>query len=338
MKYKFLFGITFIFFFIACKKEEQKKVDIFFISNYSKFYYKNSIQSQLDLGYPYDYTYKKLIVKNNKYYFLIYPNYSGQGHSPYMLLKMDEKNLNQYNVYDKKYKIDPDILGTNKYSEITDMFIYNDDFYLIGFSGFEFNDIDFYTINDSINILWDGHDNIVTSIFANEDGVYVSGMDELGAKYWKNGISYRLPSNSPYADANKIFVNNKDIYVVGADFHESYYYAVYWKNGERIKLSDSNSYAKSIAFDGNDIYIGGIETSNKFSKIVIWKNGLATYFEPEGQNQRLHDILIHNGELFTSGWNYTDGTLPQKPAFYYRNDKKYKLEGINGPINCFQVR
>ena len=84
------------------------------------------------------------------------------------------------------------------------------------------------------------------SVFVSGNDVYIAGMSELAgppyiptAAYWKNGNLTLLPRSEINSFANSIYVLGSDIYVAG--YEEATYpvnYAVYWKNGVEVKLTD----------------------------------------------------------------------------------------------------
>jgi hypothetical protein len=86
------------------------------------------------------------------------------------------------------------------------------------------------------------------SIFVSGSDVYIAGMNESSpapyiptAAYWKNGNLTLLPRSEINSFANSIYVLGSDIYVAG--YEEATYpvnYAVYWKNGIEVKLSDGS--------------------------------------------------------------------------------------------------
>ena len=72
-------------------------------------------------------------------------------------------------------------------------------------------------------------------------------------------------------------VNVVDVYVAGyEEFEDGSSAAVYWKNGERVVLSNlpGSAWATSITVNGSDVYIAGFETSGQnVLESVYWKNG-----------------------------------------------------------------
>ena len=147
---------------------------------------------------------------------------------------------------------------------------------------------------------------------ATEPDVYVAGLEDNKAVYWKNGEKNILSDNFSYASAISV-TDSGDIYVVGTDKYEDAVYwkngiitllgsgtnavandiwitqngdvhvvgsinskATYWKNGTETILTGTNSSsgnANSIFIKGNSIYIAGSETENSFETAVYWKDG-----------------------------------------------------------------
>ncbi|HTQ28589.1 MAG TPA: hypothetical protein VMI35_10690 [Puia sp.] len=102
-------------------------------------------------------------------------------------------------------------------------------------------------------------------LYVSGSDVYVAGIANNTACYWKNGVFNGLPNGSS-ATANAIFVSGSDILVAGNGNGP-----VYWKNGSQTRLG-SNGYdvANGIFEYGNDVYVAG--TYDRAA--VYWKNGV----------------------------------------------------------------
>jgi hypothetical protein len=95
------------------------------------------------------------------------------------------------------------------------------------------------------------------SVFASGNNVYVSGQAFsfpyflYSAVYWTNGNETVLSSDGINSyTTSSIYVKGKDVYVSGAEEtnqegtdHQNF--AVYWKNGTEVKLTDGTSYAST---------------------------------------------------------------------------------------------
>jgi len=107
--------------------------------------------------------------------------------------------------------------------------------------------------------------------------VYISGLDNKDAVYWKNGTEVHLTNNGQGAYTSSIFVTpNDDVYVAGSETTSGNSLATYWKNGQVNFLTDSGAYvvANFISVSGSDLYIAGlIEKGNDDPHAVYWKNG-----------------------------------------------------------------
>jgi Carboxypeptidase regulatory-like domain len=117
--------------------------------------------------------------------------------------------------------------------------------------------------------------------------IYVSGIENLKAKVWKNGVEINLSNGIDNSEAYSVFVLGTDVFVAGREKNR----AKLWKNGvgTYLTLGTNYSYATDIYAVGSDVYVCGYEnntipTSN-YSVPKLWKNGIATTLTlPSGQN------------------------------------------------------
>jgi hypothetical protein len=81
------------------------------------------------------------------------------------------------------------------------------------------------------------------SVFVTGNNVYIAGIAShkdipylfLGV-YWNNGNVTVLSGDD--SEARSIYVKGNDVYTSGYVFESGSYYAVYWKNGTEVKLTD----------------------------------------------------------------------------------------------------
>jgi len=135
-----------------------------------------------------------------------------------------------------------------------------------------------------------------TSVFVYNNDVYVGGFEQVtntpepytNAKYWKNGIPQNLTSGPYSFQVSSIFVSNDDVYSAGYgrsnfddDFPEEkyYYYALYWKNNDRVDLLTRRDdiYVKGNFVLDDDVYTAGYWLNGEIigSQIptaIYWKN------------------------------------------------------------------
>jgi hypothetical protein len=75
---------------------------------------------------------------------------------------------------------------------------------------------------------------------------YMAGANELGyAGYWKDGVLTQLASSTSYG--TDIGVSGSDVYMSGVLYQSNNNYAVVWKNGEMITLSQFESLTCGLA-------------------------------------------------------------------------------------------
>lgn len=114
-----------------------------------------------------------------------------------------------------------------------------------------------------------------------------------------------------------------DVYIAGNIFEDKAI-AVYWKNGEIIKLTESwdqpSAYAKAIRVVGQDVYVAGelIENQQNF-KAVVWKNGVVTHLNtPVNQGVAVTCMFISNNDVYVGGTMTRNNKLI---AVYWKNNE-----------------
>jgi hypothetical protein len=119
--------------------------------------------------------------------------------------------------------------------------------------------------------------------------VYIIGGDI----FWKNGVVQSLSSSTGLAaQANDIFSYGNDIYIagtyVGAAGENPK--AVYWKNGQRIELTDGKTASKAVSIKvvKGTVYVGVLEGATRPYSFSYWKGAQKYNFS------------------LTSGYSFTD--------------------------------
>jgi len=149
--------------------------------------------------------------------------------------------------------------------------------------------------------------------------IYVAGVANGQAAYWKNGLLTTLSGGTV---ATGIVIVGTDIYVSGYGISPTTGRTVAesWKNGVLTTLTDGsdNARAVGIAASGTDVYVAGF--SGQFAHTgFYWKNGVVTSLgsgQPSGIFVSGTDVYIPNGA--TGGATYwLNGvltTIPGAPA------------------------
>jgi len=162
---------------------------------------------------------------------------------------------------------------------------------------------DIYLVGESHNLgagLWkngyfqtltrvdDKRNSQATSVFVYGEDVYVAGYEGgfIGnpvALLWKNGVPQVLTTEEYYYDyhrpsdskrAHSVFVSGNDVYVAGEGRkYGGESFAVLWKNGIPIHLSEIESGAQSVYVLGANVYVAGYIMNNKKKVAVMWING-----------------------------------------------------------------
>jgi len=151
----------------------------------------------------------------------------------------------------------------------------------------------YYTLSGkTYTALWkDGRATVFDSsavpmdMFVNGNDLYISGIKNSKAWFWKNNTATQLSTDPAYGYviANSIVVSGSDVHIAGMAEEATTYrkQAIYWKNNAPQMLNagsnTENSYALSIAASGADVYIAGYKTIiGGGTAVVLWKNGTAT--------------------------------------------------------------
>lgn len=139
--------------------------------------------------------------------------------------------------------------------------------------------------------------------------VYICGAAMVNghykAVYWKNGVQYWLPGNSPQTNAFSIAVHGNDVYIAGTGVTtKNTTYAIYWKNDIAFALTDTlaNSQATGISVNNNgEVYIAGYTSgTNGEYHDTYWKNGTANLLD-NGQGGYLSSIVAMGNDFYTTG-------------------------------------
>jgi len=97
--------------------------------------------------------------------------------------------------------------------------------------------------------------------------------------------------------------------------------AVYWENGQIVKLGNPPSYARAIVIAGSDIYIAGIAEVNSIYSAVYWKNGTLVSLANIPYSVA-NAIAISGNDVYVAGNAGTNGFQ----AVYWKNGIQIPLE------------
>ena len=177
---------------------------------------------------------------------------------------------------------------------------------------------------DSMNI-YDTYE--LNSLAVSNNDVYMVGWGAVGeARYWKNENLIELsPRYSPTtlnisATASSIAVSGNDVYVAGYQSEQlspvggwSNVFAVYWKNGNLVKLTDGSKDANAtfIAVSGTDVYVAGVVvTDGAVNKPQYWKNGNIVNLTDGSTDAYANSIAVSGTDVYVAGTQW-DGNLYQ---------------------------
>jgi pentose-5-phosphate-3-epimerase len=168
-------------------------------------------------------------------------------------------------------------------------------------------------------------------------GVYIAGVYNNRACYWKDGIRVDLPTfGSPAGSkATAIAVAGPDVYVVGEDSGNNDITsssACFWKNGKKIYLEGASAAVTAITVAGSDVYLAGysyIDDANTYPSYrqvaCYWKNGkrtnLQTSIGPSTSSQ-VYAIAVAGTDVYVAGEHRSYASYT---ACYWKNGTRTML-------------
>jgi hypothetical protein len=81
---------------------------------------------------------------------------------------------------------------------------------------------------------------VARSVFVTDAHVYVAGMMDDQAVYWKDGEAVALTNSGTYSMANSIFVKGTDVHVGGYQNG----HPAYWKNDVRQNIPHQDEFGQ----------------------------------------------------------------------------------------------
>lgn len=143
--------------------------------------------------------------------------------------------------------------------------------------------------------------------------VYVAGVKNYSATYWKNNQPYLL-SGGDGGEATKICVSNNNVHVLGKKTSDNWITEyLHWENGNLTNLNTSfntpEQHVRSITdmeVVGNDVYFVGytknpLLTAERY-ELVYWKNGVKTVLDNNIDNPTFQaKIKVVNNTVYVIG-------------------------------------
>lgn len=144
--------------------------------------------------------------------------------------------------------------------------------------------------------------------------VYVAGVKNFNATYWKNNQEYLLAGGDG-AEADTIIVSNNNVHVLGKKQFDNWTTEyLYWKNGNITNLNQALSTPgqqvrtiTGIDVIGDDVYIVGY-TKNplitaEIYDLVYWKNGVKTVVATLNHFNTRSKIKVLNNTVYITAMN-----------------------------------
>lgn len=180
--------------------------------------------------------------------------------------------------------------------------------------------------------------------------VYVGGVDNFKAAYWKNGQQTFVQGGDNLM-GTQIIVDHNDVYLFGTNIEKidptpAWYF---WKNGVKHNIAqylnstnDSHfSILGKMEVHNGDIYFLGTATnpspasSQDLYQYCYWKNGVKTVLETYGQGNSIMPgggIKVYNNDIYVAvRKNFSYFPVPSWDLGYYKNGN-YHLLASTGTI------
>eukprot|EP01136_Pigoraptor_vietnamica_P023765 Opistho-1_new@76201 len=131
--------------------------------------------------------------------------------------------------------------------------------------------------------------------------------NEIGMKHvvklWKNGNHIGLEGTNQYTDASAVFVNSKDVYVVGSVRPKDNYLASLWKNGKLQTLTDGKktAHTNALFIEDNNVYVLGEQFGDQHYAVKGWKNGVSTTLTDGKSDVDANSIFVQKGDVYICG-------------------------------------
>lgn len=200
-------------------------------SNLGETYTTYWIDGVRNTSYGINTQYHYVLAKDNDIYLLGFQNAGSYSYGDMIYLKNDQPiQLSTYAAEGRR------------------MIVHGSDTYIIGnvfLNGYESHAAVWKNGQETVLDNFSGASS-ANAIFINGNDVYIAGMINNNAVFWKNGIATQL-SNS--ASAWDIKVVDDDVYVVGRDFNilTGNLEAILWKNGDKKLLSGNSHEANAFS-------------------------------------------------------------------------------------------
>ena len=144
--------------------------------------------------------------------------------------------------------------------------------------------------------------------------VYIAGVKNHAAAYWKNNQPYLL-SDGNGGEANKICISNNNVHVLGKKTSDNWISEyLYWENGNLTNLNTAFNtpaqHVRSITdmeVVGDDVYFVGY-TKNpiiaaEIYELAYWKNGVKTVLDNNIDNPTFQaKIKVVNNTVYVIGF------------------------------------
>ena len=142
------------------------------------------------------------------------------------------------------------------------------------------------------------------------------------------------------ASTNRLITVKHDVIAFGAESDGSKNRAVVWKNGVADYLTNGNNNAEILAgfvdLTTGDIYASGYESNGSKLEAKYWINGQETSLTGGNTDAKAHDIILHNGNVITVGYEMNDENV-QVAKVWQDGNELYALSDGNNHAEALSV-
>jgi hypothetical protein len=221
------------------------------------------------------------------------------------------------------------LTGANEYAQAKSITLIGNDVYVMGtFQDGTKNTVVYWKNGNKVVILSDVTGVTIQDIKMVGNDFYTLGIENGSVFYWKNNVKTILSNGTISAHADKIFIENNTVYVVGG-YGTSPTKAAYWKNGNLNLLSNGpkNGAVTGVKVVGSDEYFTYIDDVNAYYQ----KNNVNTLLGLGSTNY----IQVAGNHVYTLGATYTTTFL--NTAGYWKNGNFVALGALNQNLGISKI-
>ena len=156
--------------------------------------------------------------------------------------------------------------------------------------------------------------------------------DTWVAKYSAAGVETALSDGKKDAHVTSLILSGSDVFASGSVLNsKNQSYALYWKNGVAVLLTDSTSnqyaLAQDIAVSDGNVYVAGYMFNGNHAIAMYWKNGVAVELSDGKTPSYARSIFVVGNDVYVAGNVMNKPWGGTSEARYWKNGEEIKLKG-----------